>query len=331
MRARLPGWQKVLRYDPLGFIAEYENLALDHLVKRDILGLEEKAGPDRLKELSSTPEVARFQRLQRPNGSWKYPGRQATSRESEDYDLLETYSVLRELIEMCALDRRVDVVEKACYFILTKQTSDGDIRGIYGNQYSPNYTGGMLELVIKAGFEDDRRIIKGLEWLLSVRQDDGGWAIPIRTRKRKYNEVVKAETLETDKTMPFSHLATGCVLRAFAAHPRYKSCEEALAAGRLLADRFFRPDKYTDRHGPEYWLRFTFPFWFTDLLSGLDSLSRMGFRPTDLGVKDAVEWFVKKQRPDGGWRLRMVRGGGDRHLERWTTMAIARALRRLYD
>jgi len=40
----------------------------------------------------------------------------------------------------------------------------------------------------------------------------------------------RAETLQPDKTKPFSHLVTGVVLRAFAAHPMYRQLDEAKAA-----------------------------------------------------------------------------------------------------
>ena len=59
-----------------------------------------------------------------------------------------------------------------------------------------------------------------MRWLLSMRQDDGGWAIPTRTPGLSLNVMLTArETFEPDRSRPSSHLVTGFVLRALAAHP----------------------------------------------------------------------------------------------------------------
>ena len=49
------------------------------------------------------------------------------------------------------------------------------------HQYSTTYSPAIMELLIKAGYDNDPRILKGFDWLLSIRQDDGGWALPFRT------------------------------------------------------------------------------------------------------------------------------------------------------
>jgi hypothetical protein len=54
-----------------------------------------------------------------------------------------------------------------------------------------------------------------------MRQDDGGWAIPARTLGLSLNVMLTArETVEPDRSRPSSHLITGIVVRALAAHPR---------------------------------------------------------------------------------------------------------------
>ena len=111
-----------------------------------------------------------------------------------------------------------------------------------------------------------------------MRQEDGGWTIPFRTSGMNLKEALgKNEPISTDQSKPFSHLVTGMVLRAFAAHPEYRESDEAREAGELLASRFFKPDKYPDRRDKKYWERVSYPFWFTDIVSALDSLSLLGF------------------------------------------------------
>jgi hypothetical protein len=136
--------------------------------------------------------------------------------------------------------------------------------------------------------------------------------------------------MNPDLGKPSSHLATGVVLRAFAAHPSMHSSSVAKEAGELLASRLFTSDKYPDRKGREYWLKFSFPFWFPDLLSVLDSLSLIGLSPQDERIAAGIEWFVNAQREDGTWRLKYLRDG-DKDVDLWVHLAICRMLKRFYD
>ena len=85
------------------------------------------------------------------NGAWQYPGGGiAGHRASEDYDQLETFRNLGILVEKYGFDRRHPAIQAAAEYLFSKQTTEGDLRGIYGNQYSPNYSAAMMELLIKA-------------------------------------------------------------------------------------------------------------------------------------------------------------------------------------
>lgn len=98
------------------------------------------------------------------------------------YDLLEMYRMLGELVEKFGLNRRHPALRKAADFILRSQSR-------YGAQYSPNYTEAILELLIKAGYSNDARVARSFAWLLKIRQSDGGWAIPLRTRKMNFRRL----------------------------------------------------------------------------------------------------------------------------------------------
>jgi hypothetical protein len=68
--------------------------------------------------------------------------------------------------------------------------------------------------------EGSARTENAMQWLLSMRQDDGGWAIPDQNAGLSLNAMLTAdETFEPDRGRPASHLITGIVLRALAAHP----------------------------------------------------------------------------------------------------------------
>ncbi len=135
----------------------------------------------------------------------------------------------------------------ACEYIFSCQSEEGDLRGILANQYATYYTGAILALLVEAGYPDDRRVEKAFRWLLAMRQDDGGWSIPLITykldRATQYRLVTQpAEPLQPERSKPFVHYATGMILRAFAAHPVYRTSQEARRAADLLKSRFFQPE-----------------------------------------------------------------------------------------
>jgi len=118
------------------------------------------------------------------------------------------------------------------------------------------------------------------------------------------------------------------VLRPFVVHPGYRERPEARRAAELLKSRHFKPDTYPDRRGKEYWTKFTYPFHFTDLLTSLDSLGRLGFPADDPDIAPAMAWFRDRQRPDGSFDLTMRRGLSDKRLPLWLDLAVCRALLR---
>ena len=139
--------------------------------------------------------------------------------------------------------------------------------------------------------------------------------------------IKKPEPVMPDRSKPFSHLVTGVVLRAFAAHPEHRNNLHAIRAGGLLKSRFFQPDKYPDRKASSFWTGFSHPFWFTDLLSSLDSLSQLGFSREDKDIRKALDWFVERQERNGLWNLRILRTK-DRDLPLWLALAISRVFQR---
>jgi hypothetical protein len=331
------GWREQLRLDPIPPLLHSDNQAIRYLASRDLVddsAAKEEQVPENLWELE---KVRRIVERQLDSGAWKYQVTGRRIRSPEDYNQLETYRVLRHLVEMYSLNKKHPAIQRAADYLFARQEKEGDFRGVYGSQFSPNYSAAMMELLIKAGYAGHPRIAKGFRWLLSIRQQDGGWAIPFRTAGNRMNfsqETLQGELAYPDRSKPSSHLVTGMVLRAFAAHPDYRKTAEAHAAGRLLASRFFQADKYPDRRAPGFWTSFSYPFWFTDLLSSLDSLSLMGFdRDDDAQIKRALGWFVARQQPATGlWVLptRMMKSEGEER-DFWITLAVCRVFKRFYE
>lgn len=282
-------WRDELKIDPVPELIS-RNEAIKYFTLHDLC--DRRDGSKWI--LQQMPEVKKILNKQENDGSWSYPGKKAF--EQVDYHQYQTYLNLAELVEKYGFNRKQEPIRNAAEYLFKFQTEEGDFRGIYANQYSTTYSPAIMEILIKAGFEDDPRISRGFEWLLSIRQDDGGWALPFRTVGKNLRESYETpEPIEGDKSKPFSHMVTAMVLRAFAAHPEYRKSHDAKHAGKLLLLRFFKNDKYPDRRSKDHWQRVTFPFLYPDIVSALDSLYYLGFNRKNPDIEAALE-FLKAGR-----------------------------------
>ena len=313
-------WQNQFKYDPINALLASGNNQIIYFTNRDLL--DKPSDPiEILWDLKIPKQILHEQQA---DGSWKYPGK--TAWHTTDYSQLETYRQLGFLIRMFGLKKSHTAIENAAEYFFTKQSDKGDFRGIYAAQYSPNYTAAIAELLILAGYGNDHRIQKVFDWLLVARQDDGGWALPLRTKGHNLEAILHQETIEPDKSKPFSHFVTGIVLRPFAAQPKNAQSQEAKVAGKLLASRFFQKDIYTDLKSPNAWQTFSYPFWNTDLLSSLHILSKLGFNKDHLQIRKAIDWLLDHQGEDG---LLDVHRNHDRYHDQnlWLTLAFCRAIK----
>lgn len=328
-------WRKQLKIDPVPALLSSGNEAVIYFTRRDIC--DESVGP--LEQVWELPEVRKIVRKQLPDGSWPPTGKKPGVYPPYHYYLVESFRHFRTLVERYCFNSKHPVAVSAAEFILSCQTADGDIRGMIGNQYATYYTGAMLKLLIDVGYEADSRVEKGMRWLLDMRQDDGGWIIPIAVHSIDRETMIRltseyAEPIEPDRSMPFSHNWTNMVLQAFAAHPNYRRSSEAVTAGNLLKLRFFQPDVYTSYRDAGYWVRFV--HWWPNLLMALDSLSLMGFRKDDPDITRGLDWFVANQQGDGLWKVSYKKGdkfrGTPKEIEErlWLSLAVCKMLRRFY-
>jgi hypothetical protein len=331
----MDNWRRQLKHDPLPPLLSSGNEALQYFAKRDLLG--ERVGP--VHRLWHLPEAQRILRKQRADGSWPRPG--GEKHPAINYGLIETWRNFRFLVEQHGFTREHPQARKAAEFIFSCQAEEGDIRGILANQYATYYTGAIMSLLIQAGYGDDPRTEKGFQWLLAMRQNDGGWSIPIITHKfdraTQYRLTSEyAEPVQPDRSKPFSHNWTGMVLRAFAVHPKHRKSKAVQAAARLLASRFFQPDRYTSYRAANYWVRFDYPSWWNNLVAALDSVSLIGLTKDDEQISKALTWLVDHQEEDGLWRVSYARPDAldkdtakAREKRLWVSLAICRVLKRL--
>lgn len=326
IKKRKRKWENQLQYDALFPLAVSGNEGIKLFAERDLM--------DRNVQLDSLwqlPEAEKILKKQRPDGSWKYPS--YTDRTAkENMDQYQTFKILGSLVEQYGFDKGHPSIDLAAEYFFSNQTSAGDFRGIYDKQYTPNYTAAIGELLIKAGYGEDSRIRRVFHWLVDIRQEDGGWALPFRTRGHNIHVAYKyGETIEPDLSKPSSHMVTGVVLRAFASHGQYRNAPEATHAGRILAESLFQKDRYPDRGTKKYWTQFVFPFCYTDLISALDTLSILGFSADEPKINKALEWFREQQQSTGMWQLKITAGRNKETLQLWLSLAICRIFKRFYD
>ena len=118
------------------------------------------------------------------------------------------------------------------------------------------------------------------------------------------------------------------VLRAFAAHPRYRRHPGVVKAGTCLKSRIFHADAYDDRKAPAYWLKFQFPFWWTSLVTALDTLQKLGFSNQETELARGLDWFGTAQEADGLWPSGYEKGSKAAENRAWVGLAICRVLSR---
>ncbi len=317
-------WKNKLKFDPLPLLLSSKNQAIVYFTKRDLLG--ESVG--NIEDLWIVPEAKKLLKQQQSNGSWNYSKSSSRTNFKTDYTQYRTWWILNRLIDMYGFNKKHPAIKKAAEFMFSFQTQEGDFRGVYGNQYTPNYSASILELLSKAGYHNDSRIKKGFSWLLSIKQDDGGWAIPFRTKGMALEAINNPTCIKQDKSKPFSHLITGIVLHAFATHPVYKKDKSAKVAGELLTSRFFERDKYPDRQTVEYWKKLAYPFQMTDFLTSLDSLSLIGFTTENDKIKKAIKWIKDQQKKDGLFTKKLT--GKNQDYPLWISFVICKVFKRFY-
>jgi hypothetical protein len=113
-----------LKVDPLPVLQASDNEALLYFVRHDLLG--EEVGP--VEALWELPQVVKILRKQREDGSWKYPGGKPDLRTQENYNQIQTYKMLMDLVEKYGLTRDHPAIERAASFLFTFQTEEGDLR-----------------------------------------------------------------------------------------------------------------------------------------------------------------------------------------------------------
>ena len=194
-------WTPQFRHDPHSSrLASTSDVAVQYSFENDLIGNVSV----KLKDVWESRQAQTILNKQREDGSWKYLSKKSTAFSKMDYDLYETITVLAGLVEIYRFDKSHLAIQRTAEYLFRNQSSQGDIRHVYANQYSPNYSAMVAELLIKAGYQDDPHVIRILDWLIKNRQQDGGWALPFRTQGLNLQSFGLDETIEADYSKPSS-------------------------------------------------------------------------------------------------------------------------------
>jgi hypothetical protein len=332
-------WSNRLRYNPINALLDSNNDVIKYYTKRDLLDV--RVEP--IETIWIKKEPLQILRKLQAGGYWKSRSQNSAKAPAMNYNLFETFKNLSKLVEMYEFNRSKSDIERIAEYIFSCQTSEGDIRGIIGNQYAPYYTGLIIYLLIKVGFVNDKRILHAFKWLLKMRQDDGGWVIGspgcFGDYSKSEKKILTTHDVETkkdfDKSKPFAHSGTGMVIKAFAIHPFYKESPEAKIAADLIKSHFFKQDNYNSYKAADNWLNFKYPFFWTDLISALDSVTMISNDSNDPQVEKAISWLIDNQMKSGLWKHsyskihKYVQNSKTYEIQLWVTLSICRILKRL--
>ncbi len=334
-------WMKIFNYNLIVPLLESKNRAIKYFTLRDLLHHDVEP----ISIIWELPIVQKLIKNQHSKGYWLSTSPNKSKHPAQNYELLETFRHTNILVNKYELTIEHKCMEKAAEYFFSCQTEEGDIRGIIGEQYAPYYNGIITSNLILAGYGDDPRVEEIIQWLLTMRQDDGGWIIGSPGCMGSYSKEERIALTtqhvgtrqDFNRALPFGHAGTGMVIRALATHPYYRSSSEAKKAGLLLAKSLFKRNNYSSYKHPDNWVRFKYPFWWTDLISVLDSLSLINIPRNHENVTKALEWFIEKQQHSGLWKHsyskihKYSENSKTKELQLWISLAILRIFKRYYE
>jgi hypothetical protein len=85
-------------------------------------------------------------------------------------------------------------------------------------------------------------------------------------------------------------------------------------------------DRLTTKQGPDGGWKY--PFWWTNLLTALDTLYWLGFDIHDDDISKGLDWFIKNQAEDGLWETGYGSGQKAARARCWVGLAVCRMLSR---
>jgi hypothetical protein len=224
-----------------------------------------------------------------------------------------------QLLEDMSTDKSEGHISSALEKILSWQSTEGYILGPKHNLFPlPHYNGYAVRNLFIYGMQDDPRVVKLADWLLSIQRHDGGWSIPYQQDVRYLPEykdmkmstflelVRKGKTPESDPKgftdIPSCIWTTMMVVRGLARSEKYRRRREIRRGAEFFLDRFFKRNWHESyQHSESYWTRLKYPPYPGNGLSALYLLTILGYGPSDKRMEEPIRWLLSARHSDGFW------------------------------
>jgi len=195
----------------------------------------------------------------------------------------------------------------------------------------PCLTGNIVWSMLRLGFENDPRLWKAIDWIVSFRRfDDGDGVAPKGWPFDRFPACYGRHAC---------HFGVIKTLKALGEIPQKKRTAEIRRSIEEGTEYFLRHQLYKRSHDPASlakpsMIQFGFPLmWRTDALELLDVLAGFGCR--DLRMKEAIDLVLSKRNEQGRWLLDrgfegklLVPLEKERRPSKWITLSSLRALKR---
>ncbi len=202
--------------------------------------------------------------------------------------------------------------------ILGWQTDEGYVPGPWARYPLPHYNGYALRALTILGMEEDPRVARLRDWLLSEQRDDGGWSIPYLQDVRYLPEyrhmkvrdfmglVDRGEVPRDDEAWrhepPSCLWTTMMAVRGLVAGEGRVTDRRVLRGAEYFLDGFFKANHHpTFFRDKAHWTKLKYPTYFGSGLCALDLLTFMGFGPEDERMDRPVRWLLGARSKDGFW------------------------------
>jgi len=272
-----------------------------------------RAYPPRLKIINSL----------RPDGTWPISrSKRAAEEAGPGPPVGWTYiTMLRnlQLLEDMYTDKSEGYISAALEKILSWQKQEGYILGPKHDIFPlPHYNGYAVRNFFIYGLDDDPRVRRLADWLLSTQRNDGGWVIPYQEDVRYLPEykgmklnafldlVRRGETPRSEpekfEDIPSCIWTTMMVIRGLARSEAYRSRREVRRGADFFLDRFFKRNYHASYHRSESsWTHLKYPPYPGNGLSALYILSILGYGPGDERMEKPIRWLLSARHSDGFW------------------------------
>jgi len=299
------------------FLLARGTLPILYWLKKDILSV---SAEREYRTLEKYAERIRILEGQGADGCWRSKKAAPCAPGAPNSQFFETISNSLRLYDF-GCDAGQDAIGKAIGYVLAAQSREGLLGGECWSETSLLGHGLALEFLCRFGLDDDARVQKGFRLFLKSQSGDGGWSAP-----PSQQGTGAARQARKTRSRSSSLRATSIALRALAESARWRDSREARRAGDWVQDRLMKAKDSAEAASLNRWDEIFYPFRDVNILSNLDALARLNFRPDGAGVRSGLEWLVRRQNAAGYWEPRPAKASADDRL--WATLAVLRVLKR---